>query len=240
MPITTAEASRVARVLLFGPGGAGKTRFLGTANNDERTAPILVLDYEAGTSSLVGHEPSVDVWRIKSWQDFNEAYAFLAKGGHKYKSIGLDSISETHVMSLLARFTANPTRRRASADSLDEGDYGDALVQMRKLIRSFRDLGMHFFCTALAKDDRDPRLGMVKKPALAGQFADEAVGIFETVAYMAKAEIEENDETVEVITLILGGYPKIKTKCRLPENIATPPNELMRPTVTMLLDVLGF
>jgi hypothetical protein len=234
------EDSGPAKCLIFGPSGHGKTRFLGTANDDVRTYPILILDYEGGLTSLKGRKPPVDAWSIRSWEDFNKAYEYLNKGDHPYKSIGLDSISEAHVMALMLRLTTTD-RRRPIADQLDENDYGIALVQMRKLIRKFRDLPYHFFCTALSKEESDVREGVVKKAALSGKFADEVVGIFRSsVSYMAQTDVGEGESKRTLPVLILGGYPKIKTKLRLTFSSPTPPNEIVDPTIGQLLDVLGY
>ena len=223
-------SERKAKALIYGPSGQGKTYFVGTMNDDERTSPGLILDYEGGVSSLIGRQ--IDVVTIRDWQDYEEARVFLAKGGHKYKSVAIDSISEAHVNALLSRLDE---RSRREPDQLDQNDYGIALVKMRRLLRMFRDLPMHVFCTALAKEETDVREGLVKKPALSGALADEVVGIFESVSYLAITDGENGPVRV----LVLNNQPKIRAKTRVPLDVQ-PPTFLMEPTVTALLDVLGF
>lgn len=227
------------KALIYGPSGQGKTYFVGTMNDDERTFPGLVLDYEGGVSSLIGRD--IDVVTIRDWQDYEEARVFLAKGAHKYRSVAIDSISEAHVNALLSRLDERNNRREP--DQLDQNDYGIALVKMRRLLRMFRDLPMHVFCTALAKEETDVREGLVKKPALSGALADEVVGIFESVSYLALTEVNEEIDGKNVpVThrvLILNNQPKIRAKTRVPVGIQ-PPAFLMDPTVSTLLSVLGF
>lgn len=244
--ITHPEVNRYLKGLLFSPPGHGKTRFLGSANLDPRTYPMILLDYEGGTGSLVGLQPTMDVWKIRDWNDYNQAYAALKSVDNPYKSVGLDSISETHIQALMGQLDSE-TRAHKIPDLLEQGDYGIALVQMRRLIRSFRDLPLHVFATSLTKDDTDPREGTVKKPALAGALADEAPGIFDFVGYLSIVDVPIVDaagqptgagnETRRV--LLLQNYPKFRTKIRVPATLQAP-NEIWDPTVTALLDALGF
>ncbi|MDM7940125.1 MAG: AAA family ATPase [Methanothrix sp.] len=224
------DTSRFAKCLFFGPSGHGKTTLLGTAEDDPRTSPSLLLSYEGGTSSLVGRD--IDIVDIRSWRDFNEAYALLSDPSCKYKSVGIDSVSETHIFALLTLLDGD--RNRKIPDLLEQGDYGIALVQMRKFLRSFRDLPMHVFMTALAKDETDPREGLVKKPSLTGSLADEAPGIFDVVAYLGLGNDEAGDEHR---FLCLHDVPKLRVKTRTPWK-AEVPQMIPDPTITLLLDAL--
>lgn len=232
------STSRYAKCLFFGPSGQGKTYLLGTAQDDPRTYPMLFLDYEGGTSTLDGWEPEIDVVKIRSWADYNKVYAWLQSGRHPYNSVCLDSISETHIFALLTQLDSG-TRDRKIPDLLEQGDYGVALVQMRRLLRAFRDLPLHFFAVCMDKKEVEPREGMVQKPALAGALADEAPGIFEMVAYLAIGESQsEEGELVVERYLVIKNSPKIRTKVRLPKGRQAP-DYLEDPNVTSILDLLG-
>lgn len=223
------DTFRRVKSLIFAPPGAGKTVLLGTANDDVRTYPMLLLDYEGGTSSLIGRE--IDIVKIRSWRDFDEVYDFLLRGTHGYKSVGIDSMSETHIFALLAQLSI---RERKIADLLEQGDYGIVLNQMRKLLRKFRNLPFHIFATSLDKNEMDPKEGMVKKPALSGGLSDEAPGIFESVSYL---QTEVLDDGYLHRILILQNYPKLRVKIRMPQGY-TAPNEIVDPTITAILDTL--
>lgn len=219
------------KALIFGPPGHGKTTLLGTAQEDERTHPMLLLDFEGGVQSLVGLD--IDVARIKTWDDYNEAYKIASKG--EYRSLGIDSISETHVFALLDILDKEGPQRR-DPDLLQQGDYGKALVIMRRLLREFRDLDLHVFYTALSKDDVDPREGTVKKPSLSGALAEEVPGMMAISGYLA---VTENDEGETIRSLLLQNYPKVRTKVRSAwKEIA--PDEIHEPSVTKILDALNF
>lgn len=224
---------RLAKGLIFGPSGQGKTHFLGTAEDDERTSPMLLLDFEGGIDTLVGLD--IDVAPIREWDDYNEAYELLTSDSKEniYKSVGFDSASETHTWALLQILEKEGDSRR-NPDLIEMGDYGVASTQMRRLLRHFRDLPMHVFFTAHAKETEERGVGKVKVPAMAGQMAEEIVGLMSVVGYLAIGE--EDGETFR--TLILQNMPKFRTKIRVPwENEA--PDELDDPTVTSLLDAIG-
>jgi hypothetical protein len=227
------EDAAYMKALVFGPPGAGKTYLLGGLAEDERTSPALILDFEGGALTLVGSD--IDVAVIRDWADYGEAYSVLSDPNTKYKSVGVDSLSETQAGGLLA-LLANPNTKRADPDELSQADWGRVLVQMRRFVRHFRDLPMHVAMTALAGDDLDKQEGKVRVPLLQGSFSREAPGIFDTVAYLGTQETEEGEaERV----LLLRNYPGFRVKTRAPKGV-TPPDSIVEPTITKLLDALGF
>lgn len=230
---------QLLKMLLYGPSGQGKTTFLGTAQADERTAPMLVLDFEGGTQSLAGLD--IDVVSIRDWKDYNEVMALLQGGQKKYRSIAIDSVSETHLFALL-KLLADPTfsRGKSGPDELAQRDYGVARVQMHRLLRSFRDLGLHVIFTAGKKDEIEPKVGVVCKPALAGALAEEVPALMDVVSYLSIAtEKDEAGNERQVRSLLLHGYAKWRIKVRTPWGV-TVPSEIDNPTLTKLLDVLQF
>jgi hypothetical protein len=220
------------KALVFGPHGNGKTRFLGTADDDERTKPMLFLDMEGGTQTLVGRD--TDMVQVRDWADFNEAYAFLASGTSGYKSVAIDSISEVQIEGMLAILEKDT--KRPDEDAMGQSEWGIILVQMRRFVRSFKDLPMHVFMTALAKDSVTPRVGAVKIPLLQGSFSNELPGIMDVIGYLALEDLE-NGGTQR--TLLLHSFPKFSVKCRTPWG-ANVPAEIPDPTVGKLLDALGY
>lgn len=236
LQIIKPEEKQFCKGLFFSPGGNGKTTLLGSAQLDARTSPMLLLDFEGGTESLTGLD--IDVAPIRSWDDYNEAYELLASEDHGYKSLGIDSISETHIFALLDILEhEGPTRK--DPELLEQRDYGKATVQMRRLLRTFRDLPMHVFFTSHAKEVEIPRQGRVQLPSLSGQMAEEVSGLMSVVGYLATYEETEGDEVVTHRTLLLKNFPRFRTKVRTPWGV-TSPDELIDPTITDLLDMLGY
>lgn len=232
--ITSPSAVLKMNCLVFGPSGQGKTTFLGTAMDDKRTTPTLIVDFEGGLSSIADRK--VDVRKITKWDDFRDTVRFLKESEHKYKSVCIDSISESHVFALMRLLEGD--KRRTIQDLLEPGDYGQALVQMRRLLRDFRDLPVHFFATALAKSEVDPKIGTVSKPSLVGALADEAPGIFDFVVYLATQDATDEKTQQPIIqrVLVLQNIPQFRTKVRIPRSM-TIPDSIVDPSVAKLLDV---
>lgn len=249
----------------YSPANSGKTYFLGTAGTDERTAPMFLIDFEGGTKTLSGmpgfhmldeiSDPmpsgtTVLAARARSWDDFNECFERVESGDEGFKSVGLDSLSEVHnfaIEAILSDAQDRGTRKPENADLVEQQDYGKALIQLRRLVREFRDLPLHFFCTAHDKEITHPREGMIQVPNLYGKGATEIPGLLETVGYMAIMVADADDvkrldgvkEGDEYRSLLLRNYPKLRTKARTAWGVQAP-EEIDQPTVTKLLDALGY
>lgn len=221
---------RFVKSLIFGPAGHGKTHLLGTAQEDERTSPMLLLDFEGGEETLAGLD--IDVAPIRSWDDYNEAFELLTDDDCPYKSLGIDSISETHIWALLDRIAEKGDSRK-EPDLIEMGDYGVVSTQMRRMLREFRDLPMHVFYTAGAKEIEVRKEGKVRVPSLAGAMAEEIVHLMSVVGYLAKGE----EDGEEYRTLLLQNYAGFRTKARTRWG-AVAPDEIEDPTVTALFDAL--
>lgn len=222
------------------PPGAGKTTLLGTAQDDARTFPMAFLNFEAGEQSLAGLD--IDVFDIRDSKDYEDALRDLRHPEAPWKSVGVDSITETQVGALL-EILGNDTVNRADPDQLAQQDWGIVLTRMRRIVRQYvKMLPMHVFMTALTKEVVIPRIGSAKAPALQGQFADEFPGIPDVVAYLAIEDITGDDgkPTGEVQrVLLLHDYPKFSVKARSPWG-QTVPSEIVDPTITKLLDAFGY
>lgn len=220
------------KTLIYAPSGHGKTTLLGTAQADSRTSPMLILDFEGGLQSLAGLD--IDTIHIDSWDGFYDVYDELVKGKHNYKSVAIDSITEVHTFSLLTILAEEgPTRKDDAV--LQMQDYGKSTIQMRRLLRAFRDLPLHVFFTALAKETTDPREGTIKVPALGGQLAEEVPAMQDIVAYLALEKKADGQDALR--TLLLKNIPRFRCKIRTGWNRDVP-DFIDSPTITSLLDAL--
>lgn len=220
------------KALVYGPPKHGKTYFLGTLADDPRTSPVLFLDFEGGVQTLVGRD--ITVGRVRDWADIEDAFDLLSDEKSKYRSVAVDSLSETQIGSLLRILEKD--KHRADPDQLNQADWGLVLVQMRRFVRSFVGLDLHVLMSALAKDDLDPHEGKVVVPAFQGAFAGEVAGIFDAIGYMALAE-DDQGETERL--LLLHDYPKYRIGARAPMGLKVP-SEITDPSAAKLLDALGF
>lgn len=243
------EKEKKIKALIFGPPKHGKTRLLGTAVFDKRTCPIAIGDFEGGVlevlDGLPGGPEGPDWYHIPiaSWDDFNDFYERLANNdpadwnGPAPKAAGIDSLSETHIFALL-NLLEDPgiKREEKDRDLITQPDYGKGLVQLRRLVRTFRDLPLHVFYTAHSKEDTDTKEGLIKTVKLSGQAATEIPGMMSLVGYLALTEDEEG-QTQRM--LLLQNYAKIRTGVRTGWNVVAP-DEIYDPTITAILDALHY
>lgn len=212
--------------IIFGPSGAGKTTLIASAALDKRTSPIIVLDFDGGSRSLEGMDKKLLRYtRVESWEHYNEAYDYLSKYKHPFKTVSIDSLTETHLFSLLGIVDyelEHNARRKENPDpnAVEQSDYGHAMVQMRRFLREWRKLPMHCLYTALTKTETKKREGLVQLPAMFGQMAEEVVGLFDFCVYLTlKPEDLTKPGAKPSVTnriLTLQNTPGIRAKIRTP------------------------
>jgi hypothetical protein len=234
------ESNRRIKALIYGPPKHGKTRLIGTAAHDERTAPHFCIDLEGGVEDVLETMPGygTDFIRhpVTSWVDLNEGFERLRVNDEGFKSASVDSLSETHIFALMNLLDDGTPRREKNPDLIEQGDYGIALVQLRRFVRYLRDLPLHMFYTAHHKEDVDRKEGLITTVNLAGKAAIEIPGLMSVVAYLA---LSENGDGEMERLLLLQNYAKIRIGVRSGWGI-TPPDEIEDPTITKLLDALQY
>lgn len=211
-------------MLIYSPPGHGKTTLLGTAVDDDRISPMLLLDFEAGIDSIMSkcnvigsvdelsqHKASIhkiDVLRIAHWSDFAAVIEFLKTKASLYKSVALDSLSEMNYLNLTEVITQAVTRTpRHDADVAEMQDYLRSSFQMRKLVRLFRDLSVNSFWTAGVQETVDPLSKLPEFiPALTGKLAREIPGLVLVVGYLAIMEDEQAVSHRSLMTQPVGRF----------------------------------
>lgn len=143
--ITRPADTNHLNAIIYGASNAGKTFLLGTASACPEMSPALYLDFENGTRTLAGVD--IDVIRPQSWTEIQEIYQYLLhENNGKYKSVLLDSLTE-----IQKKFSLGTIMGELTDDASEYVDLGEVAVpdrkdwnktgnQMRKVIRSFRDL----------------------------------------------------------------------------------------------------
>lgn len=239
---TNPRAVKYAKHLYFAPAGHGKTFLLGTAQEDERTSPTAFVDWEAGTETLDGLD--IDVFPIRSWNDAYTLLEYFEEGAEvkiggewvdfaEYNSLSIDSLSEWYRAAQLERLN-KVGKSRKEPDLVEYQDYNILTTQFRRVLRRFRDLPMHVFFSAHAKQADDPRRGRITIPDFPGQLAEEVAGLVSLVGYLAETSDEDCDRL-----LLLHGYPKYRIKARSPWRQEMP-EEIEDPDISEILDVCGF
>lgn len=139
-------STRGISILIHGPAKAGKSCLADTA-----PAPRLFLDVESGGSDFtpsrkVYWEPRKsqppthdDTWDtavvyVRDPDDIKAAYDWLNSGKHPFRSVILDSISESQTRSI---------EKIAGSGDMDLKKWGALLREVGGLARKFRDLVTH-------------------------------------------------------------------------------------------------
>lgn len=191
--------------IFYGVTGVGKTTLLGSAQKCKATSPMLFIDHDSGLLSLA--DTDIDVVRPMNFPELQEVYDFLRHDNTKYRSVGidtlteeqrgismntiLDEVDETAAYKDLARSTP-PTRQ----------DWLKSQIHMRKFIRAFRDLSylpdrtrrLHVFMTAGEKVDETSAMGC---PALPGVLGLEAGGYVDVLGRIVIRKRVVDEKTVE-------------------------------------------
>lgn len=195
--IPVQKRAQFINLLIYGDSGVGKTTLAGSCAVVEDLAPVLMIDFEGGTESLVRTYPDVQQVRVTTWLEMQAVYDELLRGKSGFKTIILDSLTEIqkfNMYNIMEQVVADHDDRDIDVPSLRE--WGRNLEQMRKFVRAFRDLPMNSIFTALKREDKNEKTGMVTTlPSLSGKLAGEVAAFLDIVGYyyVKKVSVENQD-----------------------------------------------
>ncbi len=177
------ERAPFLNILVYGESGIGKTVLCGSASMVEAMSPVLILDVEGGVEPLRTMYPQVDVIRIKTIKDLQNAYNELFRGKHNYKTIVLDSLTEIQKV-YMGEIMVNVVKEDSDRDPDVPGMYewNKNTEQVRKLVRAFRDLPVNTVLTALA-DQRTENNLTKTVPSFSKKLIGEIPAIVDLVLY---------------------------------------------------------
>ncbi len=121
LAISRGKITRPQKAVIYGPEGVGKTTLASL------TPEPVFLDTEGGTHHL-------DVVRLdaaSSWEEIKAAIAQLAKAGHPYKSLIIDTAD------WLEKRLAEHLCRKANKDSIEDYGYGKGWVLLAEEFARF-------------------------------------------------------------------------------------------------------
>lgn len=129
-------------VLIYGPPGAGKTRFIGSAPN------TLILRPPTDHTVSIEDPDNIEEWIVADWASMLEAFQFIQQGGHEnYDWVWLDSISlfqdfgMDDVMSdAIVRKPARAVERGGVSIPEFGPDVGEYKINMERLAKWTRDM----------------------------------------------------------------------------------------------------
>lgn len=179
-------------MLIYGEAGVGKTWLAGSASRVPAMRNVLYVDAEAGKTTLREH-PDVEILPAKRWEDYVNIYAALKAGGHNYKTVVLDSLSEILEQckdQVMVEMKADPENESRDEDVPSIREWGKLQIRMLRLIRLYRDLPMHVIYIAHA--ERVQLKGGKTKwmPLLNGKLQMKVPQIPDVVLYMYNQEVD--------------------------------------------------
>ena len=193
-----AESIDWLNLLIYGEPGAGKTHFLGTAQDHKDTSPLLIADIDGGVTTL-RKRPDIDVVQIRSFKDLVNLHADLfnaaKEDGLPYKTIGIDSLSELAKIDIgeISKTFAQQNDK-LDPDIPDMRAYAKSGNHIRRAVRAFRDLPCNVIFTCHTQNDRDNFNRLMYKPQLAGKLQVDIPGFLDIVGWL-RTEVSDDGVT---------------------------------------------
>lgn len=220
--------------LIHGPQGTGKSTLASTI---AEAGPTLFIDLlgEHGTQSFKGapHAANIKIARPKSITHLDDIYWALAKGGHPFKAVVIDSTTSVQKMAMRYLLGHDETAVREIKQGTAPADirtWGQSLEIMQDLATFWFSLAdatrpqpMHVVMTAQTKMNEDDmgntiRVPDVQKGALSLLLA--------SPAYIVYCDVEDNmdaigDDTEPPVNHVVrfGANPEYRIKARLPYHL---------------------
>lgn len=233
LPITkAADYPSQFNMLIYGESGTGKTTLAGSSDAVPEMRKVLIVDIEGGVLSLKERYPDAEAVRVKTWEKMQEVYNDLSVGNHGFNTIIIDSLSEAQKMSMdriMRKLVDQYPEREDTVPQVREWNIN--IEQTRKFVRLFRDLPVNTIFTALAREDKHPLRGTIRrKPLLSGKVSDEVAGFLDIVGYLYTKEVDEELKRV----LLCGSTEDTVAKDRtdkLPLTIENPTMQTIWKTI---------
>lgn len=186
-------------ILMYGEPGVGKTYFAGTAADDPRLSPLLILDVEGGMMTLRDKQ-NIDVVKVRSMQEvedvYNKLYHSIQNGEIHYKTVAIDSLTELADLDM-RKVMKDAYQRKPETVDLDvpsPREWGIVRNHIRLITRAFKDLPCHcvFTCSlGVKQSENEPDK---YQPGFAGKLVREVPGFADIVGYY-KARTRGEDVT---------------------------------------------
>jgi phage nucleotide-binding protein len=186
LQVKSPEKIEYIKMLVFGESGAGKTTFLGTAQDSTLTSPVFLIDVEGG-SVVLNDKPNVDVKQVRSTAGVEQIADILHKHPKYYATIELDSLTDFRDINMGEVMQEQYNKKPETTDKYvpSPREWGKSGGQIKEILRYLKDLPCHVIVTTLLEVKQDQRTGIEKmQPLLPGQLGRQVPGFFDIVGFL--------------------------------------------------------
>lgn len=171
--------------LFYGMPGSGKTSLAGSASKVAAMSPVLLLDFENGSSALARKYPDVDVIHLKDWGTAIKVIETLANEKTKYKTVIFDTVGEAQEQIVLY----SPELHKGEADN-SYAKWTDAWEQIAKSIKGLHNTDMNVIALAHLELERDAITNKkTVRPAFEGKKSHVKLPqVFDVIAHLSVQE----------------------------------------------------
>lgn len=170
----------LAKIMIYGESGAGKTRFACGFPD------VLVCDMDNGLSSV---DWPIDAITVEDFRQLSAAYEYLRTGEHSYKAVVLDTVNEMQRLAMGATVKQFQRIKRSYGNLPSQSDYGKMLHDMIDLTRDFLALPMQVILLAQSVS-RVFETDMLKPQLIGKSTANELVRKMDIVGYISRLTVE--------------------------------------------------
>lgn len=165
--INSLEATAPKLVMcIYGQGGVGKSTLAATAPK-----PIFI-DAEDGTKAFGARGIKVDIAKVSSWSDVQEAWKLIASS-KDYETLVIDPVG-----AFLDLLVAEISRGM----DMNLKKWGEVKDRMRKFIWMVKNSGKHVIFVAHEDKKVDEEM-QIRSPKLAANLSDELVNLCDVVGH---------------------------------------------------------
>lgn len=231
--------------LIHGDAGTGKSWIVYSA-----PGPRLVLDAEGRGLYLPGPKVWWDprqpppttlengapintdtsvIVDVREYGDWERAYQWLAAGGHYFRSVGLDSLTEIQQRCI---------DHIAGTNQMQTADWGALLRDMDNLVRKMRDLRTHPTTPidALVVVAGSHEKNGKQRPMLQGSMSGRVAFHFDLVGYLSLALTGDGQEYRSLLIKPIGLFEAKDNTDLLSRKYG---HSIINPDISQMLDVLN-
>lgn len=222
------KATDKSTFILFGAPGLGKSYLAASASEVEAMSPVLMLDFENGSSTLSGHFDSVDVVKIDDWATGASVIEALVHNKTKYRTVIFDSLGSAQ------------DQIKEWSEKVNGGDNGfqkwaDVRDFLVKAVKALHATDYHIIATAHLEVDTDEvSRKRVQRPHLLGKKSH--VDIPKVADYIGLLTVEIDDEGKKRRVLNMDMDENIVTKNR---SQGTLPDFVVDPSMKKIMEYLS-